>query len=100
MERDMNDKPYVICPAAHVVRKRVTDGVWTVVCGIIFQKTLERVQTYEHFEIVPSHCSPENYPENYCRCQVFREEKDAEWKRKYGKKYSSLAQGEKIVASW
>ena len=87
-------KPSVRCPASYV-RQRVVDGNWVVVCRIIANKMLAKEETYPHFENHPSNC--EN--EEYLQCQVWRDEKDIEWKNKIGagKKYSSLKQAEKVI---
>lgn len=83
-------EPIINCPAAHYVRKRVIDGEWTVICGIILKDTLAGKETYPNFEIVPDHCK------DYLHCQIWREEKEKHWAEKTGKKYSSMEQAEKI----
>lgn len=84
-------EPRIACPACHHVRKRVIDGDWVVICGIILRDTLRGIETYPNFEIVPSNC------EDYTHCQVWRDEKEKGWAEKLGKRYSSLEQAERIT---
>ena len=82
-------EPRIDCPAVHHIRKRVVDGQWVVICGIILKDTLDKKETYPNFEIVPIHC------ENYTQCQIWREEKEKNWKEKMAN-YSSIEQAEQI----
>lgn len=81
--------PKIDCPAGYP-RRRVTDGEWVVVCRFVAKKMDKNEETYPNYEVVVSHC------QNYTKCQIWREEKDKDWMKKFGKKYTSIAQGEKI----
>lgn len=78
------------CPAGYL-RRRPNEDQQVVVCNILMEKILngEKVEV-PHFEVLPYHC------ENYMQCDIWREEKEKDWKRKAGKKYSSMKQAETI----
>jgi hypothetical protein len=85
-------KPKVWCPACKELYHKVTWDEWVVVCSIIYDQFEQGQSNFENYTIVPSHCEEGKYE----KCNVWRGNKEKDWARKEGGRYSSLEQAEKI----
>lgn len=85
-------KPYVICPAAKEVNKRIVDGRYVVICALALEQIESGESSLPNYAIESSHCTGDRYE----KCVMWREDKEKDWLKKASQKYSSLEQGEKL----
>jgi hypothetical protein len=84
--------PNVVCPCALEIHRRLASDDYVVICKLIYDQYEAGQSNFPNYTVLPIHCENDKYRV----CDLWREEKDKDWKRKFGQKYSSAEQGEKI----
>lgn len=79
------------CPACMELYKKM-NGDSVVICSIIYRQFEAGMSNFPNYTILPEHCEGSKYT----FCDIWREEKEKNWKRNLGDKYSSLAQSETL----
>ena len=85
-------KPRVWCPACKEIYHKVTSDDYVCICSIIYEQFEQGHSNYPNYTVEPSHCEKGKYT----FCDLWREEKEKDWARNIGSKYSSIEQAEQI----